>query len=312
MKAYAIIVAAGKGERFGGKTPKPFVFLGDKPIIAHTIEKFEKAKSIKGIILVVRNHWKERTRKIVEEYDFKKVVRITGGGDRRQDSVLKGLKRIPEDVGIVAIHDGVRPFISTDMINKTVLLCQRLDAVVVGVPSKDTVKITEGNFVINTPDRKNTFLAQTPQVFYYNQLFQAYKQYNNNHDFTDDSQVIEKMGIRPFLLTGSYDNIKITTREDFEFAKSNILKLGSSATGVKKKRGRKKKQKPEAVVEIKKRGRPKKVTLDETPDKPKKRGRPKKITTATDSEKPRKRGRPKKTTTDKKPAARKRSSKNKK
>ncbi|MBN1756112.1 2-C-methyl-D-erythritol 4-phosphate cytidylyltransferase, partial [bacterium] len=176
------------------------------------------------ILLTVPEGYENLGRKIVQYFDFNKVEGLVRGGFRRQDSVFNALKQLPDTAEIVIIHDAARPFISPLIIDKSVQLCYTNRAVVVGIPCNDTIKIVEQGFIVETPQRDRMYKAQTPQVFEYKVLCEAYQKYNNLYNFTDDSQMVEMMGIKPYLMMGSPDNLKITTRDDLRLAEYLLAK----------------------------------------------------------------------------------------
>ncbi|MDO8734833.1 MAG: 2-C-methyl-D-erythritol 4-phosphate cytidylyltransferase [Elusimicrobiota bacterium] len=207
MNIAAIIVAAGKGLRFGSK--KQFEFIGKKKVIELTVSKFLKISYIKNIVLVLPKE------DIKRKLDFSNRVKIVPGGKTRQHSVFNGLSVLSSDTDIVLIHDGVRPFVSEKIIKDSIVSAEKYGACVVAVPSKDTVKICKGGFVISTPERRNIFLAQTPQTFKYSLIMRAYKKaFEKKYFSTDDSALIEKLGKKVKIVSGDYKNIKITTKSD--------------------------------------------------------------------------------------------------
>ena len=201
MKTVAIIVAGGSGKRIEGNLPKQFLMLGDKPILAHTIEKFEKCDLVDEIILVVpEDHLDYCSQEIVERYSFDKIRRIICGGKERQDSVYIGLKACYDSTSIVSIHDGVRPFITPEIVTGSIKLCQQKKAVIVAVPAKDTIKRVECGLVTATLDRRELWLVQTPQVFEYKLILEAHKKAREeNFVGTDDSVLVERMGCDALL-----------------------------------------------------------------------------------------------------------------
>jgi len=228
LKVVAIIVAGGVGKRIvgdpatggEGNLPKQFLTLKDKPILAHTIDKFERCELIDEIILVVpEDYLGYCSQAIVDKYSFKKIKRITCGGKERHDSVYLGLKACPNSTSIVAIHDGVRPLISPQKISESIKLCQQKKAVILAVPPKETIKRVEDGLVITTLDRKKLWLIQTPQVFEYKLILHAYeKARKDEFKGTDDSIMVERMGHEVVVLEGEHQNIKITTTEDLTLA----------------------------------------------------------------------------------------------
>lgn len=217
MKISAIIVAAGKGKRMGEGYNKQYILLAGKPIVARTIEVFENVGSIDEIVLVVGKGEIDLARKdIIHKYNFKKVVKIIEGGTERQDSVYNGLKAIDVNCNIVLIHDGARPFITGNIIEKSIKAAKDAGACVVAVRVKDTIKVVNKNMEVDyTPDRDILWAVQTPQAFEHKLLLEAYKKLRaDNIKVTDDAMLVEKLGHIVKIIEGSYENIKITTPED--------------------------------------------------------------------------------------------------
>lgn len=216
MKTVAIIVAGGSGKRIEGNLPKQFLMLGGKPILAHTIEKFERCDLVDEIILVVPESYLDYCSQVIaDQYRFGKIRRITAGGEERQDSVYQGLKACSDSTSLVTIHDGVRPLVTPEIVATSIELCQNKKAVIVAVPVKDTIKQVENGLIITTLDRGKLWLVQTPQVFEYKLILEAHKRARkDNFVGTDDSALVERMGCEVSVLDGNYDNIKITTAED--------------------------------------------------------------------------------------------------
>ena len=140
----AVIVAAGKGKRMGTEISKQFLPLCGKEILAHTVEKFEKAACIRDIILVTGGDALQDVRQMVQEYGWKKIISVTEGGKERQDSVFLGLQQVPQDTEIVLIHDGVRPFVTEEILERSIAAAKETGGCVAGVPAKDTIKVCEG------------------------------------------------------------------------------------------------------------------------------------------------------------------------
>jgi len=219
----AIIAAAGMSNRMKSKINKQFIFLDDKPILAHTIEKFERCKYIDEIIVVAKedeiNYCKKE---IVRKYKFRKVSKIVRGGKERQDSVYNGMLALNEKSGIVLSHDGARPFVNLKNIIDSIEGAYNYGACIVAVPVKDTIKIVDDNQNINrTPRRSLLWQAQTPQCFKKEILIEAYrKAIEDGFMGTDDSMLVERLGIDVKIVMGSYENMKITTPEDIIIAES--------------------------------------------------------------------------------------------
>jgi 2-C-methyl-D-erythritol 4-phosphate cytidylyltransferase len=224
LTAVAVIVAGGQGTRIEGKLPKQFLNLGDRPILAHCVQRFESCETIDQMVLVVpEDYLGYCSQAIVDQYDFKKVKKIVCGGKERQDSVYLGLKACPKSTTVVAIHDGVRPFVSPQKISESIGLCVEKKAVILAVPAKDTVKRVEGNSVVTTLDRKKLWLVQTPQVFEYSFILNAYeKAIEDGFAGTDDAMLVERLGHQVTVVEGEYQNIKITTAEDLAIAEKFI------------------------------------------------------------------------------------------
>ena len=235
MKTTAIVLAAGSGRRMGSSTKKQFMLLEGKPVIAYSLEAFEKSPLIDAIILVTGEDEIEYCRReIKEKFLFDKIKEITAGGAERYDSVYNGLCKCPPDTDIVMIHDGARPFVTDEIISRTFEDACRYGACTAGVRSKDTVRIADADgTAVSTPDRDNVWQIQTPQAFTYAAALNSYKQLEENKrafseqgvKITDDAMVVERFtGIRPHLTEGSYSNIKITTPEDLICGKSFLEK----------------------------------------------------------------------------------------
>ena len=226
MKTIAIIVAAGKGKRIRSKLPKQFLSVGGKPILAYTIEKFDKSRLIDEIIVVIpRGYLNCCSNKIIDKFGFSKVKKIIIGGKERRDSVFKGLKIIDSNTDIVLIHDGVRPLVKTKKINEIVKFCQKHGPVILGLPIKETIKRVESGKAITTLDRNKIWAVQTPQAFPYKVIMHAYKEADKDKFVgTDDSQLVERMGIEVRVIEGDEDNIKITTAKDLKIAEHLLRK----------------------------------------------------------------------------------------
>ncbi len=217
----AIILAAGRGQRMGTELPKQFLSMGDGMLLTKTIRVFEESSVIQDIVLVTGKDWVGFCRtEIVEREGFRKVRKIVTGGKERYDSVYQGLLACP-NADYVFIHDGARPFVTEDILVRTQEAVEKYDACAVGVPTKDTIKIADGDeFVESTPPRKNVWNIQTPQAFSYPLIRAAYElvRENNMTGITDDAMIIERSKLAKVkLVMGSYYNIKITTPEDMKW-----------------------------------------------------------------------------------------------
>lgn len=225
-KCGAVIVAAGSGKRMGGSISKQFLSLGKKPIIVHTVEKFEKIKEIDEIVVVTSLIYIPYVQELKKEFGWKKVT-IAEGGKERYNSVLNGLYALSNDIQTVLIHDGVRPFVTPKNILDVIEKTQQAGACILAVPVKDTIKaVDEKGMVTGTPDRNTLWSVQTPQGFKLDLLKKAYESINNFEAVTDDAMVMEKAGYSVAVVTGSYQNIKITTPEDLAIGMAMEMQRG--------------------------------------------------------------------------------------
>ncbi len=216
MKAYAIIVAGGKGLRMGGDVPKQFLPINGKPILMHTIEAFRKALDGIEIILVLPADQHEYWQKLCQDYNFCSPELIAKGGETRFHSVKNGLALLPDDEdAVVGIHDGVRPFVSKETIQRCYATAAGGRAVVPVVPVVETIRqiLPDGKSI--TKPRDEYRLVQTPQTFPLVMLKKAYEQ-PYSETFTDDASVVEAMGEEILMVEGNRENIKITTPSDLK------------------------------------------------------------------------------------------------
>lgn len=197
---------------------KIFVKLGGKPVLAWSVEAFQKCASVDRIVLVVREENVAKVRNMAIVQKWTKVASVCAGGERRQDSVANGLAETGKCDWVV-IHDGARPFVTADLIERGLEAAKDTGGAIAAVPVTDTIKIAGDDLVIKeTPSRKNLWAAQTPQVFRVDIISEAYGR-KMRGEFTDDAAMVEKLGYKVKLFTGSYDNIKITTKKDMIVAK---------------------------------------------------------------------------------------------
>lgn len=218
----AVIVAGGKGKRMGHDVPKQYIKLNGREILSITLGVFESSPLVDEVILVISEGEVDYClNNIVKKYGFKKVKDIIKGGAERQDSVYNGLLNCSPLTDIVLIHDGVRPFVDKNIIEKSIESARIYGACAAGVYVKDTIKIVDGDkFIISTPDRGSLIAIQTPQTFKFDLVLEAHKRARENKIYaTDDTALVELMGHRVKIIEGSYCNIKITTPEDLIFAK---------------------------------------------------------------------------------------------
>lgn len=224
MTAYAIIVAGGKGLRMGGDVPKQFVPIGGKPVLMHTIDAFRNAIDGIQIILVLPFEQQDYWQKLCNDHNFSSPMLIATGGETRFHSVKNGLALVPQTDGvIVGIHDGVRPFVSTETIQRCYSAAAEGKAVVPVVPIVETLReiLPNGNSI--TKPRNAYRLVQTPQTFPATLLYKAYQQ-PYSEAFTDDASVVEALGEQITLIEGNRENIKLTTPSDLRFAEFTVIK----------------------------------------------------------------------------------------
>lgn len=213
MKRYVIIVAGGKGLRMGGNLPKQFVPLAGRPVLMHTLENFHLFSPEMDIILVLPHDHQEYWKSLCREYGFSVPHRIADGGETRFHSVRNGLALVEDDSAVVAVHDGVRPFVSHDVISRCIACAERGKAVVPATAVVETLrKVGQDGGSITVP-RDSYRLVQTPQVFPAAMLREAYScEYRTG--FTDDASVVEAAGYAVELVDGNRENIKLTTPFD--------------------------------------------------------------------------------------------------
>ncbi|MEO0090121.1 MAG: 2-C-methyl-D-erythritol 4-phosphate cytidylyltransferase [candidate division WOR-3 bacterium] len=219
MKKYGIILAAGKGKRFGSL--KQFFFIKDKPLFIYSVIAFENSICDEIFIVTLKDK-KREVRNWIKKWAFTKVKKILTGGKERFHSVMKTLRFLP-DTGYVAIHDASRPLITTEFINRGFKLVEKYKAVIFGIRSEDTLKTVFHNQVFATLDREHIYRIQTPQFFEIKLLKKAYRLAKEKRwQGTDDAFFLEKVGFPVYLFKGEKRNLKITTREDLELIK-NLL-----------------------------------------------------------------------------------------
>lgn len=229
MNCTAIVLAAGQGKRMKSKIQKQFLLLKEKPVLYYSLSCFEKSREIDEIIIVTGIDSIEYVKKeIVEHFGLQKVKAVVAGGKERYDSVYEGLMAC-KNCDYVFIHDGARPFVTEEMIKRGKQSVLVYGACVLGMPSKDTVKIVDKDGIVeSTPKRELVWNVQTPQIFSYAKIWEAYQKAKQEgmQGITDDAMVMEQYGsLKVKLEEGSYDNIKITTPEDILLAEKILENL---------------------------------------------------------------------------------------
>ena len=224
IKISAIIPAAGIGKRLGVGYNKQYIELIDKPMVVRTIEVISEHPMIQEVIWVVGSQEKAEAQDLVELYQLHKVTNVCVGGKERVYSVINGFQMINQASNYILIHDGARPLISLGEIERCIEEAVSIGAAIVAVPVKDTIKYIdiEKKLIKNTPSRHTLWAAQTPQIMRTDWFSQAIKEIQELDQITDDSMLLELLGKPVAVVRGSYENIKVTTPEDVEFAEMII------------------------------------------------------------------------------------------
>lgn len=230
MKTAAIVLAAGSGSRMHSNVKKQYMEINGKPLIYYALKAFEDSFTDEVVLVVSPGDIDYCKREIVDKFGFTKVKSIVEGGAERYDSVRFGLHAISDDTDYVMIHDGARPFVTEDIMKRSVDAARENMACVVGMPVKDTIKVADENgFAKETPDRKTLWMIQTPQTFEYSLIRKLYDKLEEDKEeikakginITDDAMVVETFSdVKVKLVEGSYNNIKVTTPEDIGIAQA--------------------------------------------------------------------------------------------
>jgi len=230
MKTIALIVAGGKSVRFGGDVPKQFRNICGRPMLSWAVHSFEKAKSIDQILVVVPEEYMIYTsEKVIDPYNFSKVTKVVAGGDSRPESVHCGLQALSTSTDYVAIHDGARPLVAPEDIDKVVDAAKKDKAAILAAKATDTVKRVRDSFIISTLERDSLYMAQTPQVFQYSLIMDVHREYagqSDNNWATDDASMVEKKGFKVRTVEPSSPNFKITSADDLVLAEAILKERG--------------------------------------------------------------------------------------
>jgi len=229
MKAVAIIPAGGAGKRLKAHVAKQFLLLDTLPVLVHTLKVFQESTRIDDIILALPPDDIVSVRQeLIEKYGITKLTTVVAGGEERQDSVRNCLWAVRGECDFVVVHDAVRPFVTEELIGRVIDAAEDNGAASIGVKAKDTIKETGAdNKVLATIPRQNLWLTQTPQAFKFELLKEAYTAaYNEKYYGTDDASLVERIGKEVKMVEGSYENIKITTKEDMLIADA-LMKKGN-------------------------------------------------------------------------------------
>lgn len=221
-----VIPAAGQGKRMGAAENKLFLSLAGRPILAHTLALFEGSPQVEEIVVVGSEGDLPRIRELIREYQLKKVSQVTLGGKERQESVYAGVRALSPAIQRVAVHDGARPLLTLEGLNRFLTESEEYRAVVMAIPVKDTIKrVDEKGQVLETPPRESLRAVQTPQVFDRELLEDAHRRcVAEGFLGTDDASLVEWLGEPVHVLGGTLENIKITTLEDLWLAESILAK----------------------------------------------------------------------------------------
>jgi 2-C-methyl-D-erythritol 4-phosphate cytidylyltransferase len=217
----AIVLAGGYSKRMDLKIPKQLVKIGNKPILAHTLDVFQRCKRVDSIILVAHKRIIRQCRNLIKRYGYKKVEQLCPGGATRQESVFNALRKI-KDCDYVIIHDGVRPFVSQKTILGVIRAVRRFGAVTCAVKATDTIVEANKSFVCSTLRRDRLWHIQTPQAFQFDLIVAAHKKASASAKIlnaSDDAQLLLGLKKKVKLIEGSYKNIKITTISDLFLVK---------------------------------------------------------------------------------------------
>jgi len=224
QKVGAVIAAAGSSQRMNGPD-KLFALLGERPVLARVIDTFQKCEAIDQIVVVLSSQNLKQGEKLAAGQNWSKVTGICPGGERRQDSVVAGLDKL-KGCQWAVIHDGARPFVTEELIEYGLENAQETGASIAAVPVTDTIKVAGADQIVQgTPPRNNLWAVQTPQVFRYDIISEAYRRLK--YDVTDDSRAVEQLGYKVKIYMGDYNNIKITNPDDLAVAQVLWQKYGN-------------------------------------------------------------------------------------
>lgn len=217
-----IIAAAGQGKRMGSALNKVFLPLAGKPVLAHTAAAACQADAVTSLVVTAAEDEVDQVAGLLQSLKLTVTWQVVAGGSERQYSIANALKQVPADAEIVVVHDGARPMAQPELFNQVIAAARREQAAIAAVQVKDTVKTADDSgWVTGTPDRRTLWSVQTPQAFERGLLFAAYETAGQaGYLGTDDASLVERLGTRVKIVAGSYQNIKITTPEDLQFAET--------------------------------------------------------------------------------------------
>lgn len=215
---WAVLVAAGRGERFGGDRPKAFANLAGRPLLAESLERLEACAWIEALVVVAPAEWEEPSILLAEELGVGKVHAVVTGGATRADSVRAGVAEVPDEAAVLVVHDAARPLLSDEVVERVVTaIGEAWDGAVPALPLADTVKLAEGEAVVATVERSGLVTVQTPQAFLAGSLRRALA---GDEDATDCAGLVEAAGGRVRLVEGDRRLVKVTTQADLDFVET--------------------------------------------------------------------------------------------
>jgi 2-C-methyl-D-erythritol 4-phosphate cytidylyltransferase len=228
MRVVAIIPAAGQGRRLTVAVVKQYLAVGGMPILARTLRVLNANLLVDGIVLAVGAGQREALETIVlHPYPCRKLLQVVAGGVERQDSVARALDAVPAECEVVVVHDGVRPFVTDDLLTAVIEAAQESGAALAAVPARDTIKLVQGRVVRATLDRETVWLAQTPQAFSADLIRRAHGDATREGiRGTDDAALVERLGVAVQVVLGSEENIKVTTAADLVLAQAILAARG--------------------------------------------------------------------------------------
>ncbi|MEE8509872.1 MAG: 2-C-methyl-D-erythritol 4-phosphate cytidylyltransferase [candidate division NC10 bacterium] len=233
MNVTAIVPAAGLGRRAGGDVPKQFLLLRGMPILTRTLLNLTNPGLVNALVLVVppgAEEWCQQH--ILAPYPLPPIIEIIPGGAERQESVFRGLQRTTAETQLVVIHDAVRPFVSPDLLRRTIEAAQTFRAAVAAVPAVETVKVVERELIRETPPRDRLWIAQTPQAFEGELVREAYRRAAaDGFRGTDDAMLVERLGVQVKVVLSYPENMKITTAEDLQRAEQLLSRWEDAGCG---------------------------------------------------------------------------------
>lgn len=218
MNTSVVIVCAGNSTRMGGVN-KILLPLGERLVIGVTMQAFQQCESVSEIVIVAREDDIPAIQAEAEAAGITKLAACTTGGSTRQESVINGIRRISKEAELVAVHDGARPLVKPEHIERVIKDASVFGGATLGVPVKDTIKTVDDGLITDTPPRSSLYITQTPQIFKRRLYFEGIDfALEHGLDFTDDCQLVEAIGGKVYMTVGDYTNIKITTPEDIRIA----------------------------------------------------------------------------------------------